>query len=280
MSMRILESLHLSNDYLEVMKRASDMLENWSFSQSGDGETNDDARLLAVCLELSELLHSNISRTQFTNIISDLSSATGLQHEEFLNVLQTLPEQLKEYCRNLEMNVPSLPDFIKDISFKEARVHDTSINSLSELREAVNSGETLISVIGCALDCLVNGLSFTRAIFLTPNANNSMIEGRLCVGDMGSESVQSLKLPSTLSAAGNVASSAWQHKKMEITGEPVFPDSWPCLAFPVGFGIISVGVVYADMRDTGTQLHDSDIATLSMIAEMLDKSVRNHKEGL
>jgi len=280
MSMHILESLNLSKEYVEIIRRASDMLENWSFNQFNQSELNENAKILAICLEVSELLHSNISKAQFKNIISELSSATGLKHTEYLTVLRTLPEQLKEYCHNLDLNVPSLPVFIKNISFDEIKDTDISTHSLHELREAATSGETLISIIGCALDCLVNCLPFTRAVFLTPNGNNSTIEGRLGVGDMGNESIHSLKIPTTLIPPGNVASSAWHHQKIEITGEPVFPDSWPCIAFPVGFGNVSVGVVYADMTDIGTQLHDSDIATISMMAEILDKSVRNHKEGL
>jgi len=270
----------LSKEYVEIMKRASDMLEDWTFNQFGPGEINEQAKILAVCLELSELLHSNISRAQFTRIISDLSSASGLKHEEYLTVLRTLPDQLKDYCRNIEINVPTLPPFIRNISFEEQKDTDLSTQPLHELREAVTSGETLISIIGCALDCLVNTLSFTRAVFFTPNGNNSMIEGRLGVGDLGNESVQSLKLPTTIVAPGNIASSAWYYNKIEVTGEPVFPNSWPCVAFPVGFGNFSLGVVYADMIDVGTFLHDNDIAVVNMMAEILDKSVRNQKEGL
>jgi hypothetical protein len=279
MSIHVLESLHLSKEYVDVMRRASEMLEDWSFSQFGEGELNDDARVLAACLQISELLHSNISRAQFTSMMSELFSVTGLEHEEYLTVFRTLPEQLKDYCRNLELNVPSLPDFIKDISFDQNAGEETS-QSLHEIREAVASGETLISIIGCTLDRLVNGMSFKRAVFLTPNGNKSMIEGRLAVGDLGKASIQSLKFPASVIPPGNAASNAWYYQKIEVTGVPIFPNSWPCVAFPVGFGDASVGVVYADMADANTQLQDSDIATISMMAEILDKSARSQKEGL
>ena len=279
MSMHVLESLHLSKEYLYIMKRSSDMLEDWSFHQFGESELNDDARVLAACLQMSELLHSNISQARFTCIISEFSSVAGLGHEDYLAVLRMLPEQLRDYCRNIDLNVPHLPDFLKDISFDE-NTNKALAPTLHEIREAVASGETLISIIGCVLDSLVNNMSFTRAVFLYPNGNKSMIEGRLAIGDLGSESIQSLKFPALVIAPGNAASNAWYYQKIEVTGEPIFPNSWPCIAFPVGFGDISVGVVYADIMNGNTQLEERDIAIISMMAEILDKSARNQKEGL
>jgi hypothetical protein len=228
---------------------------------------------------MSELLHSNISQARFTCIISEFSSVAGLGHEDYLAVLRMLPEQLRDYCRNIDLNVPHLPDFLKDISFDE-NTNKALAPTLHEIREAVASGETLISIIGCVLDSLVNNMSFTRAVFLYPNGNKSMIEGRLAIGDLGSESIQSLKFPALVIAPGNAASNAWYYQKIEVTGEPIFPNSWPCIAFPVGFGDISVGVVYADIMNGNTQLEERDIAIISMMAEILDKSARNQKEGL
>jgi hypothetical protein len=283
MSMYVLDTLHLSSDYIQIMKRASEMLDDWSFSQFGESKLNDDARLLTACLQISEVIHSDNSRDHFNSTISEIARIVDIDIQDFNSIISELPRHLKEYCQSIDLAVPSLPDYLKDVSLCTQRGLLVSPEPLQDVREAISSGETVISVIGCTLESLVRAMNFKRAIFLAPNGARSLLEGRLVAGDLGGTGLNSLQFTTEVKGNDNIASLAWYYQKIEVTGMPLFANSWPCIAFPVGFGDVSIGVLYADGKineNNDQTIRDDELATISILAELLDKLVRNQRTGL
>jgi HD-like signal output (HDOD) protein len=288
MSLYILKSLHLSELYEEVVARTNDMVMDWSFKQFQPSSLNNDASTLAVCVYIADLLHAEITQVQFSTSVRDFPEICSLSDEDFCTIISLIPTYFKDYCSEIELILPPLPDYLNNFKFNYEVVEGISTPQeskfkacLYEVREAMSSGETLISIVSSIMDGLLNALEFSRVVFFTPNSNKTYLEARLALGDTHSFDIRSIRHHVTNENVDLADVAAWVNQRIEVRGKPTFEDAWPLVAFPVGFGAASAGVIYADMSiKEKTSLTDQEVSMIGIFASLLDKATISQKGEL
>jgi HD-like signal output (HDOD) protein len=283
MSLKVVSSLNLPERYSQLIARSGEILADWSFDQSADTALNRSARVLALSLLFAELVHESADYERLVGVMSQMQKYTDLTPAQFEQAIHELPDLYWQTCTRLELAATPLPSMLKTIAFSSsyATASPELNNPLADLREAVYSGDTLISIIGSALDFLIGSLKFDRAVFLTPDPAQGELTGSLAVGELDNFVVK--HCVRQLDRLSDKALDKIAFKKQELTfrGEPLFEDGWPIVAFPVGRGDQIVGIIYADMKESRQcDLSGQDHATITMMVELLEKAVGSQKEGL
>lgn len=288
MSLAVVSSLNLPERYTDLISRSGEILADWSFEHSTDSPLNKSARVLALSLLFAELIHGSADYARLLRVASEMQRYSGLNAEQFEQALQELPDLYWQTCSRLELAAAPLPTFLRTIKLlsSDTGTSPESNNPLAELREAVYSGDTLISIIGGALDFLIDALGFHRAVFLVPGQAQGDLIAKLAVGEL--DNFELKRFIRHLDRLPDKALDKIAFEKQELTfrGEPLFEDGWPVVAFPVGRRDHVIGVVYADMKeDRQGESQQQDLsnqhhATIMLLMELLEKAVDGQREGL
>lgn len=176
------------------------------------------------------------------------------------DILQQVLPKFRELCSqagidssNLERLVVSAPKAVKNM---ETPIEEDSGLSedieilrpyLLEVLETVRNAESLSSRAGAALEALVFGFGFERAMFLRLDKQRDLLEGKMALGENVPTSPSDIsRLINDPRLENSVYIRALISGKVETSGQSLFKKEKGSLALRISTGSSIEGVLYAD----------------------------------
>ena len=290
LSREVLDALNLPDFYKDVLS-ASDgdspapTAKNISPQQL---EVQKGARGLRAAKEVSTVVAEGRSKEEIDRAVNNIQAKLGIDASVIKNVVVALPEMFKAHCELIEVDLPKLPDFVAEYKATDSSaevVQDDGANDpfkqfVEEIRQAVENREPTASIITTVMETLAWSLKFDRVILLlVTGQNKNNLSGRMMLGK--SEGIDPKKVIRPLGAQAQPKACdalAFKDSRPVYHGLSVLPDGWPFVAMPIGSGSRAIGVVYADkVHSTQTELTTREQAAISVLVELLDRSVNIHQ---
>ena len=237
---------------------------------SGDGrEVRAAVTALYIAHRLASEIFSFCSPEHFVSELKELSRKSQIRENDLKSVLAQVLDEYAERLTHLGIPGTRLPELLStfgrefgtsDGNPPESRYTVPSIATrlnpfLVELktcfRAGVEDGEAsrLSQVIGVTLHALVCGVGFDRALFLRNDGSKLSLFPEACFGEEIGDALVGGR-PILLERADTLPEvQALLLRRVVFTGDPLFPSSWPFVAFPAISDGEVVGVFYADMRE-------------------------------
>lgn len=283
----VIKDLGVPSFYPEVLEIAA-RIQKSETSSFGDRYLVGAARALNAASYLAAPICDPITDPQrrmeeLDRKIDQAARETGMERSAIHQALKQLPKLFKDYCDVVDLSLDPLPDFLSkysgesELSFGEAEEEDSSLTDyIIEMKQAVDQRESTISVISTALEALVWGLGFSRAILLILSTTQRELVGRMALGDMKGLDPKKITRPLMSSGERNPSpdSLAFHESRPIYDGASVLTGGGEFAAIPVGFGKKVLGVIYAD-KLKGEVVSTKDKAAINTLAELLDRSVKN-----
>jgi|GEM_PF-904678 len=298
LSVELIDALNLPPMYKEIIL-ASEGADKLPPPPSGVATPQQEiaklGRSLSAANQISEVLSTGQGKAKLDTVLNRINSQLKLDLKDLNSVVGSLPALFKEHCSSIDLPLPDLPEFVTAYSEAipdqvAAPALQTSSDQFSqfvdEIRLAVQNGEPTASIITSVMETLAWGLRFDRVILLLVTPGKHTLVGRMALGDLGTIDPRKIERPvSTTPDLVAPDSVAFVQSRPVFNGDSVLPDGWPLVAFPVGFGARTIGVIYADCIPNGMraksggsdELSNSEQAALGVLAELLERSVRASK---
>jgi GAF domain-containing protein len=201
-----------------------------------------------------------------------------------------LPTLFKDHCLSLDLQLPSLPEFIETYASPETALgspekaaapisdQEAQYNQyVAEIRQAVEAREPTSSIITSVMETLAFGLKFDRVLLLLMAPSKTKLMGRLGLGDTGAVDPKSIVRPLGAEASPSAADArAIKESRPVFIGDPILEGGWPFAVTPIGFGQRCVGIIYGDRVASQGELTQREQAAIGILAELLDRSISLH----
>ena len=279
-ALSIVDALAIPDYYRDVMVLAHMPLEK----RRGDGAKVALSVAVSSAAQFSEaIVHGNAA--QLDQVLNNLVAKKLLPKEKFQQALCELPNLFKQHCEMVELDMLTLPDFIinyKDVvSGKIAAVPKAAFEEngfpryVAEMRAAIEGKEPVSVITTLALEALVYGLGFERALLLYADSEHEKLSGRLSLGKPTPVGVKSIeRICDNLPDAVDVK--CFMNGLPQYLGDGLFADGWPYVCVPIGVRDYCKGVIYADIiTKPGTKpIGENEQAALSVLTDLLDAAVK------
>jgi len=151
------------------------------------------------------------------------------------------------------------------------------IDTIAEIRQAVEAREPTSSIITSVMETLAFGLKFDRVLLLLMAPGKTKLVGRLGLGDTGSINPKNIVRQLGAEAPPGAADArAIKESRPVFIGDPILEGGWPFAVAPIGFGQRCVGVLYGDRVASSNELTPREQAAIGILAELLDRSISLH----
>lgn len=286
LSVKVLEALDLPRLYGEALT-LSEQLRLGPVTTSATTTTDPLQRMslsLAAARELSQAIVEGKSKEQLDQIVTRGQRMTGIDAKSFTATISKLPELFQGHCTSMDLKLPGLPSYLQTYEENKevgagkvltpTKAEPNVTQFLDEIREAVSHGEPTASVITTVMETMIWSLKFERVVLLLMGPQKRSLIGRMALGNV--QKFDPRRYERSLGEGNFIFAPDVQAAKLSrpiFTGDPVLPDGWPLTALPIGFAPRTIGVLYADRVNTSEDLTSSEQAALTMIAELLDRSV-------
>ena len=230
------------------------------------------------------------------SLIRRLEVETDLSQNSLEDVLGTVAENYLSASSTLELKPLRLPEYLMWFAPVELTPAESpswpsklpGINErinpfLYELRKTLRSADDIVDfwsfthAVYCTLNALVKGLNFDRAVFFQLQKDPLSLQLLLSFGMKLFEPEKVRRYLEDPQKDTMPDVQAFLRRKPIFHGQPVFPDGWPFVAFPVVHEDTVVGVFYADKirRPDGDALgSQEEIACVALGEEWHDIPVR------
>ncbi|MEZ4753853.1 MAG: HDOD domain-containing protein [Bdellovibrionota bacterium] len=283
-SMEVLQELGLPEFYYNVLEVTDAVTkgEEISSDQKVPDNITSLGKSLCAARTISSAIVSGASKSDLDKAIKSAVKTLGIDDDIINAVVGDLPNQFKDHCSAIDINLPTLPPYIhaykpgsESLDADDEGEDDSFMNFVEEIRLAVDNREPTASIITSVLETLAWGLKFDRVCLLLLDKNKSQLQGRMGLGDFG-ETPPHMIIRPVGSEASPLAPDNAAHREARpvFAGEAIIKNSWPFTAIPVGFGKKAIGVIYADCNEgTRSELSPKEQASIGVLAELLDKSI-------
>ena len=276
----IVESLQIPEDYHDILRESYK-----SFGKRDRKRAQFQlSNALASAERISHFVLTMKNRKELFLELTNLEKLTGFSKDVLTKLIFDLPEIFNEHCKLIEMSFLKLPDYILSDSDEAGSGSQPEEATkfgeyIDEIKEAIEDDEPLPSIITSAMEALVYGLGFDRAVLFMADEDGELLYFHMNLGKKHSENIK--KMIRHVNAPGMYNApdiAAFRSKTVKTLGGQIFADGWPFAALPVG-GIKStpVGVLYADIvsfpEDDVPSLDSRTIASLSILLDLLDEAV-------
>ena len=281
-SIKIVQSLSVPEIYRELLAGS---LTLYTQNLSLESQKNASQSSTAVCIAsmISEIIISSHSPNEIEAEIKKLSEKTKFNYSEIQKYVSKLPSIIDHQKNLLNNSACSFPEpFVRylkgDFSEEKSLIgeEDSLSPYLSQIETAIQESETLPSIIATVMEALSFACEFDRVIYLESDFEKISLKGKLGLGD-GTENISNLllSLKSKDDKGETIVSKAFHSSMVETFGKPLFENSWPYIAIPVGFDDRSLGVIYADRTQKNQENISSEKSiALTIISDLLDRAIQ------
>ena len=292
LSLEVLEALNLPTFYKEILSSA----EQLSLSRTTPAPATKGLPLLKAssalkaAQTLSEAVATSKPKHEIDLILTSLNKTLSLDTKIIKDCLGQLPEVFKSHCDIIEVDLPPVPDFVSQYLEESSNANESSPSDSSsgegdpfkgfieEIRIAVETREPTASVITSVIETLVWGLKFDRALLLLANPARTNLVGRIALGVTDGIDPKSVSRPLGADASPKACDAlAFRESRPVFRGTPVLEGGWPFVAFPIGSGARTIGIIYADFNSSKElELSQKYQASIGVLTELLGRSVGSH----
>ena len=283
LNLSIVDALEIPEYYRSIVVEAHQVFDD--NVETDPGPNSFLANKLAIAGKLAETIVHGETREDLEKTVEELKETKQISEEAVNSLIEHLPAIFGEHCSLIEMDFLSLPAYILNYKGeKESKNADSLQESdtsgqfslfVDEIRQAVEAGESVSSVITSVMESLAFGLKFDRVLLLLADPGREWLVGRMALGNF--EGMDPKEIRRSLANPEDPESpdiTAFEGNSPLIFGDPVFDDAWPFAALPIGYGENSLGVVYADKINETQPLGSGAQAALSILTDLLDQSVK------
>jgi len=281
LSREVIAALGLPPFYGEILQVADD-------PKATTPETAPDVTRMAKSVRaadtLSRVLTFGKSKQELDAGIAAVGSIAQIDVKRVSAVVGGLTEAFASHCHSLDLNLPTLPDYVAQYSGKpgESPAQTAPVETpddliapfIEEIRIAVENRETTSSIITSVMESIAWGLKFDRVLLMLVAPDKKRLVGRMALGEIGAFDPKTFSRP--LLAVGdrsNPEVQAFRESRPVFEGEPLLERGWPFVTIPVGYGQHAIGVVYADRIGGDREILNRDQAVIGVLAELLNRSV-------
>ena len=280
-TLSIVDALTIPDYYREVMALSHKPLEE----RKGDGQKVALSVAVSAAAQIAEaIVHGNAA--QLEQVLTALVSKKILPRDRFQQAICELPQLFKQHCELIELEFLTLPEFV--LNYEDVRSgkiapapkEELEANGfpryVAEIRAAIGGKEPLSVITTLALEALVYGLGYDRAVLLYADSEDVKLCGRLSLGKPTPIGVKSIERILEQHKFG-VDVKCYVDGLPQFLGDGLFADGWPYAAVPIGAGDFCKGAIYADIiTKPGTKpLGENEQAALSVLTDLIDSAVRS-----
>jgi HD-like signal output (HDOD) protein len=287
LSLEILNSLNLPQYYIDILSTAEGMSKVTQQPQKSGSKLGIAASALNVAQSLSDAVASSRSKKEIDQLLGSLAKNVELDTAVVKASLGMLPDMFKSHCSIIEVDLPAIPEFIGeylagDDKAKEGATNQEPVDPFKsfteEIRLAVQNREPTASIITSVMEALVWGLKFDRALLMLVSPARTNLTGRMILGISDGVDPKKISRPIGPSAGAKACDAvAYKESRPVFRGTPVLENGWPFVAFPIGTGQKTIGIVYADFTNSKEhELAQKYQAAISVLTELLEQSVGGH----
>ena len=198
------------------------------------------------------------------SLLCSFDTGSLLDISDLEDLIGIVPDIYLEHCRTLAIKPVRLPEYLlwfapvtvgsQPVRWRLALpgINERINPFLYELRScfkttaAVGQFSALPQTVYCTLSALIKGLNFDRAILFKVDDEGRFLFPLLCHGVklFNPEKMRRFIADPDSEVMPDVK--AYLEQQTVFSGEPVFSDGWPFVAFPVASGGRVLGVFYAD----------------------------------
>lgn len=289
LSIEVIEALGLPKFYRDTIVNAQSVATPGAAanSQPMPEELARVSKAIFAAQNISDVVVHSKNKQQLDAIISSVTAKIGLPPRALNSIVGELPNTFKNHCSSIELQLPSLPEFVE--AYSEATPaggteqpsslqEDKFAQFVDEIRQAVESHEPPATVITTVMETFAWSLNFDRVLLLLIASGKRKLVGRMLLGRMENFNPQTFERP-----VGNEANpyapdaTAFRESRPVFNGDPLLDKGWPLAVIPVGFGQKAIGVIYADRTATESrELSGREQAAIGVLAELLDRSISLH----
>lgn len=279
-TLSIVDALAIPDYYRDVMALAHKPLEQ----RRGDGSKVALSVAVSSAAQFAEaIVHGN--ELQLEQVLNSLVAKKLLPKEKFQQALCELPDLFKEHCKMVELDMLTLPDFI--LNYKDVvsgkivpppppTYEENSFpRYVAEIKAATEGKEPLSVITTLALEALVYGLGFERALLLYADSEHERLNGRLSLGKPTPVGVKSIERVCE-DFPDSVDIKCFESGLPQYLGDGLFEDGWPYVCVPIGVKDYCKGVIYADIvtKSDTKPIGENEQAALSVLTDLLDAGVK------
>lgn len=283
LSIEVIKALNLPLFYTEVLKATSDQqrLKQTKVRSLEEEKILVAGKSVGVGYTVSGAIATG-DKNELDKVLSLVSSKFNVDISIASKVVGKLPQIFHDHCTTTELSLPPLPAFLGEYSAanvesipSQSSEDDSSTHSVTnfidEIKQSIENREPTASVITSCMEALQFGLSFERVLLLLFDSAKRKLIGRMALG------IESLN-PSSIvrdveEHPTRVDSLALQNSRPIFQGEPILTDGWPFVVLPIGNNKKGLGVIYADRKNSDTELTEREKAYINILNDLLDRSI-------
>lgn len=285
LSVAVIQALGLPSFYCDVVRTINDKdrLNQENIRSLEETKLIIAARSVGAGYKVSAAIAEG-NKEGVDKALSEVSSEYNLEFETVGKALANLQNIFSEHCSISEIQLPSLPEFLHNYSSEPLPISDVKeipststklISLIDEIRQAVDNHESTATVITATMEALKFGLQFDRVLLMLLDPTKKNLVARMGLGIEGFK-VGMISVVFTESASSSAVRCLKESRPL-YQGEPLLLDGWPVAFIPIGNTKRGPGIIYADKKDQTDELPESDKATISVITNLLEKSLSRIK---
>ncbi len=249
----VIKTLKIPDMYVDVLVEA-----HKSFSgREASNEANGLADVVATAAALADIVIYSSDYSQLVDSLAELAELSHRPLQELEAVVHRLPDRFGKHCEVIDMNFLRLPEHLyssnddEDATSEVGREDDPLRQfhgSVREIKRAATDGEPISSILLIALEAVVEGLHFDRALLLLFNPKKTELQGKMSLGSKLPVDPRSVVIHVNAPDNDNLLPvRAVKDGTPQTLGDYIFRDSKEQVAIPIGFGKNIIGVIYAEI---------------------------------
>jgi HD-like signal output (HDOD) protein len=282
LSEEVIQALGLPKFFTEVLEASDPSLINSDPTKIISPQIQSAAKILRAAVDLGACISDGRSKIELDAKIKLVQQNLDISVEEIRKIIAELPRSFSDHCSSLELELPSLPEFLASYAEIAGAAPTASINTtefeafVQEIRQMVEDRESTASIITSIMETIAYGLKFDRVFLLLVSPNKQKLMGRMLLGS--ANGFDPKRFEQSVQDTTNCPSlKAFKEGRPVFKGDPIFPGGWPIAAIPVGLGNRAIGVIYTDRipeeGQLGEDITQKDQASLTILGELLERSI-------
>ncbi len=290
LSAEVVSALGLPPYFNEVFELATSDQMQQTLDATNDSAKLKAAKTLCGASLLSSTLASGRGKPELDHVLKQVKDSLNLKPEVLNDTIISINTTFRDHCSSLDIELPALPEYLSSYSANPSNLDsDGTGNSaefdsfLKEVRKMVEDREPTASIITSVMETIAFALKFDRVFLTLVGAGKQKLLGRMLLGRVNNFDPK--KFEKSLSTPGNCpAIKAFKEGRPVFKGDPLFENGWPLVALPIGLGVRSIGVIYADRSpenplSSEQGLTPKEQAAFSILADLLERSVSSQARG-
>jgi HD-like signal output (HDOD) protein len=278
LSIEVISSLGLPTFFKDVLSNSVE-----SKASGKDPLVEKSARILKGSVELGSAIASGRSKVEIDAKLKKLQESLDLDAQTMNGLASSLNRVFRDHCSALEIELPSLPEFLDTYAESNATIENNVVTSssefeayLKEVKKMVEDIEPTASIITSVMETIAYGLHFNRVFLMLAGPGKQKLIGRMLLGRVSGFDPK--RFEKAVTAVSNCpVIKAFNEGRLILKGEPILQGGWPIAALPLGLGARCIGVIYCDrVNENGADaegLGQKEQAAFTLLADLLERSI-------